>query len=42
MSDFMRDRDRQIGAYEQARAELLGLFDVGATADRYLAAIESG
>jgi glycosyltransferase involved in cell wall biosynthesis len=41
MNDFMRDRDRQIKAYGQARAELLGLFDVGATADRYLAAIES-
>jgi glycosyltransferase involved in cell wall biosynthesis len=42
MDSFVKDREGQRLAYERARAELLGIFDVGATADRYLAAIESG
>lgn len=42
MSAFISDRDDQVRGYQKARAALLGIFDVGATADRYLAAIESG
>jgi len=42
MDSFVKDREGQRLAYERARADLLGIFDVGATADHYLAAIESG
>jgi glycosyltransferase involved in cell wall biosynthesis len=42
MVGFVNDRDGQLLAYQRARAELLGIFDVGATADRYLAAVGSG
>jgi len=41
MTSFIQDRDGQLRAYQKARSELLDIFDVGATADRYLAAIES-
>ena len=41
MSAFIQDRDRQVSRYQKARSELLSIFDVGATADRYLAAVES-
>jgi glycosyltransferase involved in cell wall biosynthesis len=42
MTAFISDRESQVRRYQKARTELLGIFDVGATADRYLAAIESG
>jgi glycosyltransferase involved in cell wall biosynthesis len=42
MDRFIKDREVQTAAYRKAREELLGIFDVGATADRYLAAIGSG
>jgi glycosyltransferase involved in cell wall biosynthesis len=42
MNTFISDRDLQVSRYQTARAALLDIFDVGATADRYLAAIESG
>jgi glycosyltransferase involved in cell wall biosynthesis len=41
MQRFIADRDVQVTAYRKARTELLQIFDVGATADLYLAAIES-
>jgi glycogen(starch) synthase len=41
MKGFIADRDAEVLAYRKARNELLQIFDVGATADRYLAAIES-
>jgi len=41
MQRFIADRDAQLAAYRRARTELLQIFDVGATADLYLAAIES-
>jgi glycosyltransferase involved in cell wall biosynthesis len=41
MAGFIKDREAQTAAYKKAREELLGIFDVGATADHYLAAIES-
>ncbi len=41
MGRFIEDRDAQLAAYIKARQELLRIFDVGATADRYLTAIES-
>lgn len=41
MELFMKDREGQERAYEKARDELLRIFDVGASADRYLSAIES-
>lgn len=41
MGAFIRDREQNVLAYEKARTELLGIFDVGATADSYLAAIGS-
>ncbi|TMB97888.1 MAG: glycosyltransferase family 4 protein [Chloroflexi bacterium] len=41
MQRFIADRDTQVSAYRKARTELLQIFDVDATADRYLAAIES-
>jgi len=41
MTAFISDRENQVSRYQKARSELLGMFDVGATADRYLAAIES-
>lgn len=41
MDSFMHHRETQTKVYEKARGELLGIFDVGATADRYLTAIES-
>jgi glycosyltransferase involved in cell wall biosynthesis len=41
MDIFINDREAQTAAYKKAREELLGIFDVGATADRYLSAIES-
>ena len=41
MSAFINAKDAQLRAYEKARAGLLGIFDVGATADQYLAAIKS-
>jgi len=41
MDRFIKDREAQTAAYKKARAELLGIFDVGATADHYLAAIGS-
>jgi glycosyltransferase involved in cell wall biosynthesis len=40
MAMFIKDREAQTAAYRKARKELLGIFDVGATADHYLAAIE--
>jgi glycosyltransferase involved in cell wall biosynthesis len=42
MDRFIKDRQGQTAAYRKAREELLAIFDVGATADRYLTAIESG
>src|SRR3981081_1820690 len=36
MTAFMEDRDGHISRYAKARADLLAIFDVGATADRYL------
>ncbi len=42
MGAFIQDRDGQVSRYEKARTELLGIFDVGATADSYLATLESG
>jgi glycosyltransferase involved in cell wall biosynthesis len=42
MDRFIKDREGQTAAYRKAREELLAIFDVGATADRYLTAIESG
>jgi hypothetical protein len=41
MAGFIADRNSQVMAYRKARNELLQIFDVGATADLYLAAIES-
>jgi glycosyltransferase involved in cell wall biosynthesis len=41
MERFIANRDAQVLAYKKARNELLKIFDVSATADRYLAAIES-
>ena len=41
MRRFIADRDAEVLAYKKARAELLRVFDVGAGADRYLAAIEA-
>jgi glycosyltransferase involved in cell wall biosynthesis len=41
MARFIEDRDDQERAYEKARSRLLDIFDVGAAADLYLAAIES-
>ena len=41
MARFIEDRDGQERAYEKARSRLLDIFDVGAAADLYLAAIES-
>jgi glycosyltransferase involved in cell wall biosynthesis len=41
MGAFIKDREGQTIAYKKARVELLGIFDVGATADHYLAAIGS-
>jgi glycosyltransferase involved in cell wall biosynthesis len=41
MARFIEDRDGQERAYEKARSRLLNIFDVGAAADLYLAAIES-
>ena len=41
MGGFITNRDAQTAAYKKARQELLRIFDVGATADRYLTAIES-
>jgi glycosyltransferase involved in cell wall biosynthesis len=41
MDSFIKDREAQTAAFRKAREELLGIFDVGATADHYLAAIES-
>jgi len=41
MQRFIADRDAQVSAYRKARTELLQIFDVDATADLYLAAIES-
>jgi glycosyltransferase involved in cell wall biosynthesis len=41
MNRFIKDREGQTASYKKAREELLGIFDVGATADRYLTAIES-
>jgi len=41
MGRFIEDREAQTAAYKKARQELLRIFDVGATADRYLTAIES-
>jgi hypothetical protein len=41
MSAFINAKDVQLRAYEKARNELLGIFDVGATADQFLAAIKS-
>jgi glycosyltransferase involved in cell wall biosynthesis len=41
MDGFIKDREAQTIAYKKARQELLGIFDVGATADHYLTAIES-
>jgi glycosyltransferase involved in cell wall biosynthesis len=40
MVRFAGDRDGYRRAFERARGELLGLFDLGATADRYLASLE--
>jgi glycosyltransferase involved in cell wall biosynthesis len=40
MDRFIKDRKAQTAAYKKAREELLGIFDVGATADHYLSAIE--
>ena len=42
MSAFIQDRAGQVARYSKARTELLGIFDIGAIADSYLAAIESG
>ncbi|HEX2647783.1 MAG TPA: glycosyltransferase, partial [Candidatus Dormibacteraeota bacterium] len=39
MDEFARDVARQRARYETARAGLLKLFDIGATADRYLASL---
>jgi hypothetical protein len=36
MEGFARDRERYVSAYRKAREKLLAIFDVGATADRYL------
>jgi glycosyltransferase involved in cell wall biosynthesis len=41
MRRFMADRDAELASYKKARTELLQIFDVGATADQYLAAIGS-
>lgn len=41
MRSFIKDREGQTIAYKKAREELLRIFDVGATADHYLTAIES-
>jgi len=41
MSAFINGKDAQLRAYKTARNELLAIFDVGATADQYLAAIKS-
>jgi len=41
MGTFIKDREAMKAAYKKAREELLRIFDVGATADHYLAAIES-
>ena len=41
MSAFINAKDAHLRAYEKARAGLLGIFDVAATADQYLAAIKS-
>jgi len=41
MSAFINAKDAQLRAYEKARNELLSIFDVGATADQFLAAIKS-
>jgi glycosyltransferase involved in cell wall biosynthesis len=41
MSAFINAKDVQLRAYEKARNELLRIFDVGATADQFLAAIKS-
>ncbi|HEX9097949.1 MAG TPA: glycosyltransferase [Candidatus Dormibacteraeota bacterium] len=40
MERFIKDREGQTAVYRKARDELLRIFDVGATADHYLAAIE--
>ena len=36
MERFARDREEQVRAYRKAREKLLAIFDLGATADRYL------
>jgi glycosyltransferase involved in cell wall biosynthesis len=41
LSGFINDREGQVREYEKARSSLLAVFDVGATAERYLAAIQS-
>jgi glycosyltransferase involved in cell wall biosynthesis len=41
MDAFIKDREGQTAAYKKAREELLRIFDVGATAEHYLTAIES-
>ena len=41
MERFVRDREGQVRTYVAARERLMAIFNVGSTADRYLAAIGS-
>jgi glycosyltransferase involved in cell wall biosynthesis len=39
MEGFARDRERHLSSYKKARERLLAIFDLGATADRFLATV---
>jgi glycosyltransferase involved in cell wall biosynthesis len=39
MEGFARDRERHVSSYKKARERLLAIFDLGATADRFLATV---
>jgi glycosyltransferase involved in cell wall biosynthesis len=41
MEGFGRDRERHVSEFRKAREKLLAIFDVGATADRYLETVAS-
>jgi glycosyltransferase involved in cell wall biosynthesis len=41
MEGFARNRERHVSAYRKAREKLLAIFDLGATADRYLETVAS-